>query len=171
MMMKLQTYDLNKADLKRFITLYQQRVYAFIVYLLGGAQDTVYEICARSFAQAMGTTPFLEREDIFLTHVFRIAIENSRKIKVIPALDVLDLLEEADSEKESLYIVLKALQTLDFEAKTAILLRDQLNLSDNQISAIMRISVRQARRTIIQARMELREKIQVILDNMRPPGR
>ncbi|MBU2102290.1 MAG: hypothetical protein KKF80_02755, partial [Candidatus Omnitrophica bacterium] len=107
----------DKEHFKLLILRYQNRVFALILYLIGGDQDKTYDICASSFADAMRVSPPLEHEEAFLTTLIGIAIEKSRAAKTIPISDELDLLELPDAEKGPLRMVLKALRALDFDAK------------------------------------------------------
>lgn len=154
----------DEEHLKLFILRYQNQVFALILYLIGGDQDKTYDICASSFAEAMRTSPPLEHEEAFLTTLIGNAIEKSRATKTIPTSNELDLLELPDAEKGPLRIVLKALQALDFDAKTLVLLRDQLNLSYGQIATIMRSSESNTRSKVTQARARLRKMIEDTLN-------
>ncbi|MFH1799396.1 MAG: sigma factor-like helix-turn-helix DNA-binding protein [Candidatus Omnitrophota bacterium] len=146
--------------IKLTIGRYQQRVFALALYLIGRDQDKAYDVCAGSFAEAMRVSPPWENEEAFLTTLVGIAVEESRVTKTIPVSNELDLLELPDAEKGPLRIVLKALRTLDFDAKALVLLRDQLNLSYKQIATIMRSSESAAKSNVIQAHARLRKAIE-----------
>lgn len=150
--------------LKALISRYQQKVFALVLYLIGGDRDKTYEVTSSSFAEAINTRSYLDREDTFLTSVANIAIKNSREIKAMPSLNGIELMHLSDEEKKLLRIVQTALQTLSFEAKTLLLLRDQLHLPYKDISAMMGISENNARVQMEQTRSNLRKKIEEILN-------
>ena len=154
----------DEERLKLLISRYQQKIFALVLYLIGGDQDKTYDICAASFAEAMRASPPLEHEEAFLTTLISNAIEKSRATKIIPTSNELDLLELPDAEKGPLRIVLKALRTLDFDVKVLVLLRGQLNLSYKQIATIMRSSESNTRSKVTQARAQLIKIIEDTLD-------
>jgi DNA-directed RNA polymerase specialized sigma24 family protein len=155
----------NEERLKLFISRHQQRVFALVMYLIGGDRDKTYDICAASFAEAMYGGSFSEPEEAVLTRMIGAAVEKSRVTKAIPTANEIESLDLSDAEKGPLHLVLKALHALDFDAKALVLLRDQLNLSYRQIAAIVRNSESQTRSQVIQARIRLREIIEDTLRN------
>ena len=156
---------IKEDQLKILISRYQQKVFALVLYLIGGDQDKTYDICAKSFAEAMYGSSYLETEEAVLTKIIGMAIEKSRVTKAIPTFSEVELLDLPDAEKGPLRLVLKALHSLDFDAKALVLLRDQLNLSYRQIAAIVRNSESHTRSKVIQARIRLREILEDTLKN------
>lgn len=155
----------DEKSLKSLTSRYQQRIFAFVLYLIGGDRDKAYEVAATSFAEAINRSSSLEKEDVFFNAVASIAIENSRSIKSIPTLEQIDVMDFAAEEKKSLGVIHAALQTLSFDAKALLLLRDQLHLPYKDISRIMNISENKVRVQIEQARFSLRRKIEEILNH------
>ena len=145
------------------ISQYQQRVFALVLYLIGGDQDKTYDICASSFAEAIRAGSDLEQEDAFLLKTIGIALEQACLAKTLPSSDLLELLDLPDKEKRPLYLILKSLQSLDFEGRVLVLLRNQLNLSHEEIAMVMGISESDAKRKTTQALVLLREKVEEIL--------
>jgi DNA-directed RNA polymerase specialized sigma24 family protein len=154
----------DEKSLKLLISRYQRRVFALILYLIGGDRDKAYEVAASSFAEAINRSSSLEKEDVFFNAVVSIAIENSRSIKSVPTLEQIDVMDFSAAEKKSLSIIQTALQTLSLDAKALLLLRDQLHLPRKDISTMMSISENNARVQIEQARSSLRRKIEEILN-------
>jgi len=154
----------EEEKLKLLVSHYKQKVFGLVLYLIGGDRDKAYEVAAFSFAEAINRSSSLEKEDVLFNAVVSIAIENSRSIKSIPTLEQIDVMDLSAEEKKSLGIIQTALQTLSFEAKALLLLRDQLHLPCKDISAIMSISENYARVQIEQARSNLRKKIEEILN-------
>ena len=52
--------------LKLLISRYQQRVFALVLYLIGGDRDKAYDITASSFAEAFTITSLLEKEGVII---------------------------------------------------------------------------------------------------------
>ena len=153
----------NEERLKTLISQYQQRVFALILYLIGGDQDKTYDICASSFAEAMRAGFDLEQEDAFLLRTIGISLEKARLAKTLPSYDLLEFIDLPDKEKRPLYLILKSLQSLDFEGRALVLLRNQLNLSYKKIAMATGISESDAKRKTVQALVLLREKVEEIL--------
>jgi DNA-directed RNA polymerase specialized sigma24 family protein len=155
----------EEEQVKSLIARYQQSIFALVLYLIGGEQDEAYNVCAESFVEAIRSAPPLEQEGDFFSRLAGIAVAQSREVKMIPAFSCLDMLEVPDIERGPLRIVLIALLGLDFDTKAAVLLRDQLCFSYKEIGAIMGTSESNARHLTIQARINLRRKVEEIINN------
>lgn len=155
----------NEGTIKSLITQHQQKIFALVLYLVGQDQDTAYDVCASSFTEAMRGNSSLGQKEVFLLGLIGIAVEKCRNIKIIPTFDVIELLDISSAEKGQLLIVLKALQTLGFEQKVPLLLRFQLNMPYSDIGTVMQTSNSDARTKIVQARAQLDNEIERILNN------
>jgi DNA-directed RNA polymerase specialized sigma24 family protein len=150
----------------RYVILrYLQGIFALAFYLTSGEQDTAYEVCAESFTEALDGGSSLDQEEDLLNRLASIVVIKSRRMKVIPSFDNLDILEVPSIEKGPLRIVLNALQSMDFDAKAVLLLRDQLCLSYKNIAVIMQTSQASARHMTTQARLQLRQRIEDIMSH------
>ena len=158
-------YSQNKDTIKSLITQHQQKIFALVLYLVGQDQDTAYDVCASSFAEAIQGSSSLGQKEVFLLRLIGVVVEKCRNVKTIPTLDAIEFLTITSAEKEPLRIVLKALQILDFELKVVLLLRFQLNLSYSEIGTVMQISDSNARTKTIQARTQLDNEIERIVSN------
>ncbi|MCX5701626.1 MAG: hypothetical protein NTW64_01440 [Candidatus Omnitrophica bacterium] len=158
-------YNQNEDTIKSLIAQYQQRIYALVLYLVGQDQDRAYDICASSFTEAIRESSSLGQKEVFLLRLIGVTVEKCRNIKTIPTFDVIELLEISGAEKGQLLIVLKALQTLDFELKVPLFLRYQFNLSYGDIATVMLVSESDARIKTAQARAQLDKEIERILSN------
>lgn len=156
-------HDQNEDAMGSLSAQYQQRIFAFVLYLIGQDQDRAYDVCASSFAEAIRASSSLGQKEVFLPRLVGIAVEKCRHIRTIPTFDVIELLKISAAEKGPLRIVLKALQMLDFELKVPLLLRFQLNLSYDDIGTVMRASVSNARIKTAQARVQLEKEIERVL--------
>lgn len=156
-------YSQSKDIVRSFIAQYQQKIFALALYLAGQNQDIAYDICASSFVEAIQDKSSLEQKEVLIVELIGIAVEKCRTVKTIPVLDVIQLLEISGAEKGQLLIVLKALQTLDFEQKVPLLLRYQCNLPYGDIATVLLVSKSDARIKIAQARVQLEQEIKRIV--------
>lgn len=154
----------DEESLKPLISRYQQRIFALVLYLIGGDRDKAYDIAASSFVETIRTTPSPWERDIFLARLAGAAIERSRDVKIIPSFDESNFVDLPPGERESLRIVKIALQKVPFNTKSLLLLRNQLHLPYKEISAILRISEKSVRVQTTQARIQLRKKIEEALN-------
>ncbi|MBN2121242.1 MAG: RNA polymerase sigma factor [Candidatus Omnitrophica bacterium] len=157
-------YSRNEDTIKSLVAQYQQKLFTFVLYLIGQDQDRAYDICVDSFVEVIRKGPSLEQKDAFLTRLFSLAVTKSRSTKAIPGLSMPGLLDISSAEKESLRIVAEALQSLDFDEKSVLLLHYQLNFSYEEMAAMMKVSEQSARRTAIEAEMQIRKKIDEIMN-------
>ncbi|MFC1621344.1 RNA polymerase sigma factor [Candidatus Omnitrophota bacterium] len=153
----------DESILKTQIERYQQKIFALVLYLIGGNQDKAYDITVSSFVKVLRVMSSIEKEDIFLTAVAAVAIEKSRNAKVVPSFKESDLENFPLVKRQSLSLLRRSFQSLSFETRTMLLLRDQMHLSHKNIAAILHVSESTARSQITQARVVLRDKVKDIL--------
>ena len=153
----------DEESLKLLIQRYEQRIFALVLYLIGGDCDKAYDVTASIFEEAIRTKTFSEKGDIFLARLADIAIQMSREVKAVPSSDEPDLIGLSAEEKKTLGIIKSALQRLPFEMRALLLLRDQLHLSYKDIATVFRTSERKAKIQTTQSRLKLRKKIEEVL--------
>ncbi|MFC1624659.1 RNA polymerase sigma factor [Candidatus Omnitrophota bacterium] len=158
---------IDETQIKSLIDNYQQRIFALALYLAGNDKNKAYEITASSFVKALRTASPFEEGDSFLVRIAGVAIDKSRDIKVIPSADESNLVDIAPRRKRFFKIITLALQSLPFEAKALLLLRDQVHLAYKDISAALKISESASRIQTLQAREQIKEKIKEILSRGR----
>jgi len=158
-------YSQNEDIIKSLIAHYLQRIYTFVLYLIGQDQDRAYDVCASSFTEAIQESSSLGQKEVFLPRLIGIAVEKCRNMKTIPTFDIIEFLDLSAAEKGQLLIVLKALQTLGLEQKVPLLLRYQFNLSYADIATVMLVSGSDARIKTAQARVQLEKEIGRIVSN------
>ena len=159
----------DEESLKLLIHRYEQKIYALVLYLIGGNRDKAYDIAAASFIEAIRSNPFVEKErdEIFLISLIGAAVQKSRDVKVMPSIDESDLMDITSEERKSLRIVKIALQKLPFNTKALLLLRDQLHIPYRGIATILRITEKDARIQTTEARTQLRKNIEKELKDAR----
>lgn len=153
----------NDASIELLIKRYQQKIFALVVYLIGGNKDKSYEITASCFAEVIQTTSLLKADDVFVVNLAAAAVKNCRDIQTIPSFDETDFLELPQVKRKTLQIANEALQALPFDIKALLLLRDQLHLSYKQIAAVFRIPEKDAKVQTTQAKIQLRTKMEEVL--------
>ncbi|MBU1853126.1 MAG: hypothetical protein KJ957_03670 [Candidatus Omnitrophica bacterium] len=151
--------------LKIRIERYQQRIFSLALYLIGGNQDNAYDITASSFVEVIRKMHSLEKEDIFFTAVSAVVVRKSRDVKVMPSFSESDFAELPFARRKALFLVRRALQSLPFDTRAILLLRDQLHLLHKDIAVILHASEDNARSQTTQARILLRDKIKEVLSS------
>jgi DNA-directed RNA polymerase specialized sigma24 family protein len=152
--------DRDQEALKQLVSCCEQKVFALALHLIGGDRNKTYEIAASAFAEAIQKLPPSQPTGSFLTAAAAKVVEKSRTAKAMPSSDEIGLTGVADQEKGILRIVTQALRTLSFDEKALVLLRDQLHLPYKDIAAIFKTSEKNARSQTVQARDQLRKKIE-----------
>jgi DNA-directed RNA polymerase specialized sigma24 family protein len=150
----------DESCIKLLINRYEKKIFAFTISLLGGNKDKAYDIAASSFAEAIPLISPLDNRGVSLSKIAEAAFKKCRQVAVVPSFDTSFVLGLPPEQKESLRIVNTALQTLPFETKALLLLRDQLSLPYRNISEIIHTSENATRVMITKARVALREKIE-----------
>lgn len=132
--------------LKKFMEPYLPKIFALALYLNGVNEDLAYQVTVSTFVDVLNTA--FRKKDKFLILAAGETIRQSRKLAPPPL---------SDSGVPSNFR--QAFQTLDFESRALLLLRDQLNLAHKEISRILRIPRRSVRVKIIRIRHLLKEKM------------
>jgi len=153
--------------LKFRIERHQQKIFALVLYLIGGDKNKAYDIAVASFVEAIRLTPNFDLEETFLTKLANAAIIKSQGVKVIPTFDESDFKDLPTGKQKSLSLVGRALHLLPFETKSLLLLRDQLHLPYKCIADIFKISESDARAQMSQVQLQFRDKIAEVLSSGR----
>ncbi|MBP7792464.1 MAG: sigma-70 family RNA polymerase sigma factor [Candidatus Goldbacteria bacterium] len=160
-----------------------------LAYRLSGNRDTAQDIAQESFINAyIGIKNFEERSS-FLSWLYRITINCwknkvryekrrffSRHVSIDEMIETEDTPIKRDviSKEEDVVNkvetkirseeVQKILDTLDYESKTIIILRDIFEKEYEEISDIMKIPLGTVKSRLSRARQELRQKISFLID-------
>lgn len=153
----------SETSIKYLITLYQQGIFALVMYLIGGEKNTAYNVTVAAFVKAFQSSPSLDNEDAFLIKLAAAAVEMSRDVKVPPADDNADFINLPPEKRRSLNIAKTALGALPFEARVYLLLRDQMHLPYAAIASITGKPDKASRIQTTEARGQLREKLEEVL--------
>ena len=149
-----------------WIERYEQKIFALVLYLMGGSRDAVYDIAASACADALKASSPLEREDAFLVRLVRTAIEKSGDLKEADSPDDdSDLRDFPPEKRASLRMIKTALRALPFDTRALVLLRDQLHLPYRDIASVLSSSEKDVRIEITQARIRLRKEVENILSH------
>lgn len=150
----------NQEELNYLISYCERKVFALTLYLIGGDRNRAYEIATSAFADAIQKSSSAKPTDSFLAAVAAKVIEKSRVAKAMPSSDEIQLTGIVAQEKGILRIVSQALQSLPFDEKALMLLRDQLNLPYRQMATIFHTDERTIQTRTTQARSQLRKRIE-----------
>jgi DNA-directed RNA polymerase specialized sigma24 family protein len=153
----------NEASIRSLITRYQQRVFALSLYLVGGDKNAAYEITVVSFTRAIQKAFPFAKEENFLVRLLATVIEQSRQTEAIPLEEDSVFSTLPPVKQNTLRVTKKALIALFFDQKVRLLLRDQLHFPYAIIAPVLKISEKNARIQITQARGQFREKVEEVL--------
>lgn len=149
--------------IKSVVEQHQQNIFALVLYLIGGDKNRTYTIASGVFAEVLRAASPLDADDDLLAGLVRGAIEKCRDIKTIPSFDDSDFKGLPAEKLGSLRMVRASLQSLPFELKVLLLLRDQIHLTYKHISSVLGISENDARIRTAQARVGLRKAVEEVI--------
>lgn len=160
---------------------YQNRLYHSLVHLLGSSEDA-QDAAQDAFVQAYEKLASFRGQSQFYSWLFRIAFNTAvsakRKIRRMSvSLDGRreasgDELTDANPSTEPSYaldvsdrqrLVRQALSELSEEFRTALVLKEMDGMSYEEIADVIEVPLGTVRSRIHRARMELRDKLSVLL--------
>jgi len=159
------SYQWDDNSLRLAVDRHQQSIFALVLYLIGGNKNKAYSIASGVFAETLQAASPLDAESVLLTKLARSAVEKCRNIKMIPSFDDSDFKGLPAEKIGSLRMVRASLQSLPFEVRALLLLRDQIHLSYKQISSALGVSENDAKIRTIQARAKLRKAIEEVISH------
>jgi RNA polymerase sigma-70 factor, ECF subfamily len=174
--------------MERLIVKYQDRIYNTVVRICGNRDDAV-ELTQDAFVKVLESIGSFEGKSAFYTWLFRIAVNLTinhcrRRIRTsteplevsltgrsIAASGLRAMLSDDGSpdparlaiDKEMRELVLKALQQLDSEHRSIVVLRDIEGMSYIDISETLGIEMGTVKSRLSRARTMLREILEVML--------
>jgi DNA-directed RNA polymerase specialized sigma24 family protein len=150
--------------LRLLIDRHQKKIFALVLYLMGGSSDQAREITVSSFLEALQGTYSQSSVNSFFLALVRRALRLSFSSQALPLPGTTGLTPRFPEEKEAIGLVRRALLSLSFDAKAKVLLRDQLHLRHEDIASVLGSSVQTNRAEVRRARNELQDKIQELLN-------
>ena len=154
-----------------------QRQVGNIIYLTLGSREEIQDLTQEVFIRVYRALPKFEFDSSFFSWVYRITMNlcidelRRRRIKKVLSLEFLtegtlekerkskDFSTAADEvladEKKS--VILSALQKLSSEQRQIVIMREYEDLSYNEISGILGISLQAVKSRLFRAREELRQ--------------
>jgi DNA-directed RNA polymerase specialized sigma24 family protein len=158
-------YQWDYSSLRSAVDRHQQKIFALAIYLVGGDKNKAYAIASDVFTESLRATPPTDPDSSLLVNLVRGTIEKCRDAKAIPSLDDSDFKGLPAEKIGSLRMVRAAIQSLPFESKTLLLLRDQAHLPYKEIASAIGISENDARIQTTQARVKLRKAVEEVLSH------
>jgi RNA polymerase sigma-70 factor (ECF subfamily) len=143
---------------ERFVREHERRVRAVVARLLDDRRD-VEEAAQDVFVRAWRTLPEFRGESSVSTWLYRIAVNEALQRRRRSAYQVVELIdapapEPADPElRRSL---LAAIGELPVEQRAALVLRDVVGLSNDEVAAVLGLTVEAAKSRIHRARLQVR---------------
>ncbi|MBI5367470.1 MAG: sigma-70 family RNA polymerase sigma factor [Planctomycetes bacterium] len=166
---------------------YQDRIYNAVYRMVGDA-SLAYDLCQETFLKAYGALDDFEERSAFFTWLYRIAINlclshrrsRRRSHEVLVGapgssdddearpLDPPDpgpgptaALEESDRDRQ----IHAAIQSLEAEFRSALVLRDIEGLSYEEIAAALKVPIGTVRSRIHRAREELKVRLKHLVED------
>ncbi|MEN6386530.1 MAG: sigma-70 family RNA polymerase sigma factor [Phycisphaerales bacterium] len=176
----------NMAAIEKLILKYQDRIYNTVLKLCGNEADAA-ELAQDSFVKAIQSLKDFRAESSFYTWLFRIAVNHTLNFcKKNHRLNFESLQNEIDKEtekqlkdylidnksgepselaakKEVNSLIFKALDKLDPQQRTVIVLRDIEQMSYNEIAQTLDIEIGTVKSRIARGRKNLREIIEAAI--------
>ena len=133
----------QKVKLKRLLSLYDRKIFAFAVNLLEN-RSKAQEVTASSFAETVIKTTPLQKA---LVPLVRAVV---RKCRLLPPNASFD---ESDRLRVALHL-------LPFDSKAMILMRDQIGFSYGDIGALFHLSAEEAKRKTVKIRKDISHRME-----------
>jgi DNA-directed RNA polymerase specialized sigma subunit, sigma24 homolog len=157
------SYKWDDNSLKLVVERHQKSLFALVVYLIGGDKNKAYAIAAAVFAETLRSASPLDTDSALLARLAHGAIEKCRDVTAVPSFDDSDFTGSPPVKIGSLRMIRKSLQSLPFDSKALLLLRDQMHLSYNDIAHVLGISENDARLRMTQTRAKLRKAVEEVV--------
>jgi RNA polymerase sigma-70 factor, ECF subfamily len=168
----------NSSAFGRLVTRYQDRLYNTLVHVTGSAEDG-RDVCQDAFVQALVKLGTFQRTSAFYTWLYRIALNMaaSRRRRKKPTISVEQHRESTGYEppgrdgqpsepleqQERVARVQAALQALDEDFRTVLVLREIDGHPYETIAQMLELPLGTVRSRLHRARMELREQLKGVL--------
>lgn len=153
----------DEGSLDRLIDRYETKVFVFVLYLSGCDLNAAYEVTAESFVSALAGPGSSSREG-FSVRLFTAALEKSRYLKSVRFFDASKFVKTTPVREKLLHTSKKALEEMSFDDRVIVLLRDQVNLTYEEIGRIRGVSLQKAKVLTGQARNQFRKTIDRLLE-------
>jgi RNA polymerase sigma-70 factor (ECF subfamily) len=143
---------------ERFVREHERRVRAVVARLLADRRD-VEEAAQDVFVRAWRALPEFRGESTVSTWLYRIAVNEALQRRRRPAHQVVELIEAPAPEPadpEVRRILLAAIGELPVEQRAALVLRDVAGLSNDEVAAVLGLTVEAAKSRIHRARLQVR---------------
>ena len=151
------------ADLMRA---FERRIHAVCYRLLDDARD-VDEAVQDTFVQAWRNLERFRGDSSPYTWLYRIAVNEAlmrRRRKTLPTSELHETTlasgEDAFAAADARAFLIERLRALPIEYRAAVVLRDVEGLSNEEVAAVLEISLAAAKSRIHRGRMQLREALE-----------
>jgi len=168
----------HSAAFGELVRKYQDRLYNTVVHVAGNAEDA-RDVVQDAFVQAFLKLDTFQRSSAFYTWLYRIAfnvaashrrrrkptlsIERARETSGIEPMDNTDGPTELLERKERCLQVRQAIDRLNYEHRTVLVLREIDGFCYETISEILDVPLGTVRSRLHRARLQLREELEEVL--------
>ena len=169
----------NSASFGQFVRRYQDRLYNTMVHVVNSAEEA-QDVCQEAFVQSYVKLETFQRNSAFYTWLYRIAfnvaisrrrrrkptisVEQSRELTGEEPIDHREAPHERLEQSERVAQVQAALATLTEEHRAILGLREMEGFAYEAISELLDLPVGTVRSRLHRARLQLREQLQLVLD-------
>ena len=125
----------DEESVRQLIGKYQGIIFSLILNLSGSSRNAAYECAATVFEESL--TVFLKHDKPFLLiDLIQRTVRTAEQLKANPIFEESDLVGLAPEKRQSERLMKEAVLSLNFKERTLLLLRDQVNLSYEEMSLI-----------------------------------
>ena len=159
----------DESAMELLIQRYQQMIFNLAFYLGRCDRDTAYDLTVGAFTKTIQAflKPAKANDGDFLRKLIQQVVEKCRPLPSVFVFDTSDFAAHSPEKKQLLSMAKEALFNISFEHRLLLLLRDQINLPYTLIASIAGYSLSAAKSDVIQARIQLGDKVEEILKRVR----
>lgn len=132
----------SEQALNKLIARYDAKVYALVLYLTGCDENAAYEMTRASFLDTF-TKPADEAREGLAETLFATVLAKCRSVKAVTVFDPLKIIRVTEHRLGIIRTAKTALMSLPFDQKALVLLRDQVNLSYDEMAHIFQSSAKE----------------------------
>jgi DNA-directed RNA polymerase specialized sigma24 family protein len=153
--------------LQRLAGRYRKPVFGFVLSLLGCGRNDAREMTIGALSSAFQSLPGAPRGASVWRQVLPPLLSRCRSWTGQPEAGLPEGLAAGPEQRALLHLIRQAVLSLPFDARAAVLLRDQLHIPYDDIGAVVRADAKQARADVTGARTRLREQLRTIAGRQR----
>ena len=143
-------------------------VFTLALYLAKCNMATAYQVTLESFGEIVHHT-LTDGEQALLRQLLQAVVRRCRGVTPTSFPADAEFFRLLEVKKDALPFVRQALFLLDFDSRALVLLRDQINVSYEDIGAILGLDPKKVKLETAAARVRLRDKMEEVLNRVKGP--